>query len=94
MGWFDWMLRPFRGTPTPEPEPAPPRAEQAQGARAERPRAERPRVERPPAEAKPRGEKKKKARKKDGGLARPAPAAAPAVEVLSVEEAERRYGEA
>jgi hypothetical protein len=95
MGWLDGFLRLFRGSsPTPEPEVAPaPDATPVAAVERTEPaapaRKKEPKPPKPPKAPKPAKEKgSKKARK----AAQAASEAAPRAEVLSVEEAERRYG--
>lgn len=99
MGWLDRLLRPFRSAPAEAPaEPVPEPAPAAEPSAARWAARVRPEVHRapaegsapPPAEARapkpPRDRKRKKARKHA-----PPKAEAPAAEVMTVEEAERRF---
>ncbi len=93
MGLLDRLLAPFRRAPPPDPEvdpeptPAPP--VEARPPEAQRP----PKPPKPPKPAKtPKAPKAKRAGKKErSDPPPPAPARDPGVEVLSVDEAERRY---
>lgn len=105
MGLFDWVLKRLRGQSTAEVEDdapaepvAPPVREAAARARAtvaaDRKAVARRATKPRPEPSKPRKARKKSKKKRKTVAVAPPPAAAdPAVEVLTVEEAERRYGQ-